>query len=120
MLTVSGDDDGKSSVLGGRSLSMPLSLDIMEKRVMSHGIISVGDSPSSGSSCSWMMENWSDMELDRNHLATSRPVNSLNICHAHVIHVCVTHMELHTEHRKPPLKTINKLHNKQQIAFKCI
>lgn len=75
MLALSRDDDSKRSELGGRSLSMPLSLDMTEKRVMSDSIRSLGNSPSSKSSGSWMRENCSDMELDRNHLASSRPVN---------------------------------------------
>lgn len=74
MLAVSRDEGVKGSALGGRSLSMPLSSDMMEKRVMSDGIRSPGDSPSSKSSCSGMRGNCSDMELDRNHLASSRPV----------------------------------------------
>lgn len=75
MLALSKDDDGEGSALGGRSLSMPLSLDMTEKRVMSDGIRSLGDSPSSKSSGSGLRENCSDMVLDRNHLASTRPVN---------------------------------------------
>lgn len=99
MLTASKDGSWDGSVLGGRSLSIPLSLDIMEKRVMSHGIMSMGDSPNSGSSCSSMMENCSDMELDRSHLASSRPVNSLNICYAHAIQIMLliwSHIDSYT------------------------
>lgn len=75
MLAASRDDDREASAPGGRSLSMPLSLDMTEKRVMSDGIRSLGDSPSSKSSCSWLRANGSGKELDRNHLASSRPVN---------------------------------------------
>lgn len=59
----------------GRSLSMPLSLDMTEKRLLSGGIGSRGESPSSGSSCSGLREICSDEELDRSHLATSHPVD---------------------------------------------
>jgi len=79
MLDVSREDDREGSVPAGKSLSIPLSSDIMEKRVMSDGIGSQGDSPSSKSSCSWPRENCSDMQLDRIHLASSRPVSILNI-----------------------------------------
>lgn len=57
---------------------MPLSLDMKEKRVMSDGRRSLRDSPNSKSSCSWLMENDSDVELDRNHLDSTRPVGSEN------------------------------------------
>lgn len=84
MLVVSWDDNGEGSAPGGRSLSMPLSLDMTEKRVMSDGDMSLGDSPSSKSSCSWMTANCSDVELDRNHLDSPRPVKVFNIHHQHV------------------------------------
>lgn len=76
-LPVPRDDDEEGSVLG-RSLSIPLSSDMMEKRLMSGGVRSLGESPRSKSSCSWLREYCSGMELDRNHLANSRPVNILN------------------------------------------
>lgn len=84
MLVVSWDDNGEGSAPGGRSLSMPLSLDMTEKRVMSDGDGSLGDSPSSKSSCSWLRGNCSDVELDRNHLDSPRPVKVFNIHHQHV------------------------------------
>lgn len=46
------DNDGEGSAPGGRSLSMPLSLDMKENRVMSAGRRSLRDSPNSRSSCS--------------------------------------------------------------------
>lgn len=73
MLAVSRLDNDEGSALGSKSLSMPLSLDMTEKRAMSDSIKSLGDSPSSKSS--GQRENCSDTELDRNHLASSRPVN---------------------------------------------
>lgn len=79
MLALSIDDDREGSALEGRSLSMPLSLDMMEKRVMSDSIRSLGDSPSSKSSGSGLRENCSVTELDRNHLASSRPVRHFKI-----------------------------------------
>lgn len=72
----SSEDSGVDSALGGRSLSMPLSLDMTEKRLMSEGEGSQGHSPSSGSSCSWRRGKGSDSELDRNHLASSRPADA--------------------------------------------
>lgn len=75
-LPVPSDDDEEGSVFG-RSLSMPLSSDMMEKRLMSGSVRSLGESPRSKSSCSWLREYCSGMELDRNHLANSRPVNIL-------------------------------------------
>lgn len=63
------------SKLEARSLSMPLSLDMMEKRAMSADIMPQADSSTSKSSWSWLrQEKLSDMELDRNHLKSSRPV----------------------------------------------
>lgn len=47
-----GSKDGEGSAPGGRSLSMPLSMDMKEKRVMSDGRRSLSDSPNSRSSCS--------------------------------------------------------------------
>lgn len=87
MLAVSSDDDKEASTLGGRSLSMPLSLDMMEKRIspaaMSEGSRSLGESPSSKSSCSSLMEYCSVKALDRTHLANSRPVKILTIHDLH-------------------------------------
>lgn len=62
------EDESES---GGMSFSMPLSLDMIEWRGMSDGSRSVGDSPRSKSSCSWLMEN----EPSRTHFDSSRPVN---------------------------------------------
>lgn len=73
------------SVPGGRSLSMPLSLDMTEKRVVSDGAGSLGQSPSSKSSWSWLRENCSDDELARNHLESSRPVRREKAFNSHAI-----------------------------------
>lgn len=103
MPVVSWDDNGEGSAPGGRSLSMPLSLDMTEKRVMSDGDGSLGDSPSSKSSCSWLRVNCSDVELDRNHLDSPRPVKVFNIHHLHVT-LSATHTRTylawgHTRHQ---------------------
>lgn len=57
---------------------MPLSVDMREKRVMSDSRRSLKVSPNSKYSCSWLRENDSDVELDRNHLDRIRPVGSVN------------------------------------------
>lgn len=104
---LSSDDEGEASTPGGRSLSMPLSVDMKEKRVMSDGRRSLKDSSNSKSSCSWLRENDSDVELDRNHLDRIRPVGSVNS--DSVKRPCRRESDPTTEARGEPLTDVKTL-----------